>query len=81
MNEEEFKRRTKEEITLRVIRVVEALPKTRTAEVIGRQRSATSRKRRTNGASSGHTSNRTRPYDDGAHPDGSTRTSPPRPKM
>lgn len=43
MNEEEFKRRTKS-LGLQVIRLVEALPKGRTADVIGRQvlRSATS---------------------------------------
>ena len=43
MNEQEFKQRTKN-LALRVIRLVEALPKSRTAEVIGRQliRSATS---------------------------------------
>jgi four helix bundle protein len=43
MNEQEFKQRTKD-LALRVIRLVEALPKSRTAEVIGRQliRSATS---------------------------------------
>ena len=36
MNAEEFKNRTKE-LALRVIRLVEALPKSRTADVIGRQ--------------------------------------------
>lgn len=43
MNEEEFKRRTKQ-LGLRVIKVVEALPKSWTAETIGKQllRSATS---------------------------------------
>ncbi len=43
MNEEEFKRRTKQ-LALRVIRLVEALPKEPTADIIGRQliRSATS---------------------------------------
>jgi four helix bundle protein len=43
MNEQEFKHRTKQ-VALRVIRLVEALPKKSTAEVIGRQlmRSATS---------------------------------------
>jgi len=43
MNEEEFKRRTKA-LGLRVIRLVEDLPRNRTADVIGRQvlRSATS---------------------------------------
>ena len=43
MNENEFKRRTKE-AGLRAIRVVEALPSNRTAEVLGKQllRSATS---------------------------------------
>ena len=43
MNEEELKRRTKQ-FALRVIRLVEALPRTRTAQVIGNQllRSATS---------------------------------------
>ena len=43
MNEEDFKRRTKQ-LALRVIRLVEALPQGRTAEVIGKQliRSATS---------------------------------------
>ena len=43
MNEEEFKRRTKT-LGLQVIRLVEGLPKGRTADVIGRQllRSATS---------------------------------------
>ena len=43
VNEEEFKRRTKQ-LGLRVIRLVEALPKGATADVIGRQliRSATS---------------------------------------
>jgi len=43
MNKEEMKRRTKE-FALRVIRLTEALPKTQTAQVIGRQllRSATS---------------------------------------
>jgi four helix bundle protein len=43
MNEGEFKRRTKQ-LALRVIRLVEALPQSRTAEVIGKQliRSATS---------------------------------------
>ncbi|MEH2305612.1 four helix bundle protein [Nostoc sp.] len=43
MNEEDFKRRTKQ-LALRVIRLVEALPQSRTAEVIGKQliRSATS---------------------------------------
>lgn len=43
MNEEEFKRRTKQ-LALRVIRLAEALPKGPTADIIGRQliRSATS---------------------------------------
>jgi len=43
MDEQVFKRRTKK-LALRVIELVEALPKTRSAEVIGRQllRSATS---------------------------------------
>ena len=43
MNKEEMKRRTKG-FALRVIRLTEALPKTQTAQVIGRQllRSATS---------------------------------------
>ena len=43
MNREEMKRRTKE-FALRIIRLVEALPRSRTAEVIGRQllRAATS---------------------------------------
>ncbi|MBC1238171.1 hypothetical protein VF14_07570 [Nostoc linckia z18] len=43
MNEEDFKRRTKQ-LALRVIRLVEALPQSRTSEVIGKQliRSATS---------------------------------------
>lgn len=43
MNEEEFKRRTKQ-LGLRVIKVVEALPKNLVTEVIGKQllRSATS---------------------------------------
>ncbi|MGJ5632799.1 four helix bundle protein [Nostoc sp. CALU 1950] len=43
MNEENFKRRTKQ-LALRVIRLVEALPQSRTADVIGKQliRSATS---------------------------------------
>ncbi|NJL09792.1 MAG: four helix bundle protein [Calothrix sp. SM1_7_51] len=43
MNEKEFKRRTKQ-LALRVIRLVEALPQSRTADVIGKQliRSATS---------------------------------------
>jgi four helix bundle protein len=43
MTEAEFKRRTKE-FALRAIRLVDALPKTRSADVIGRQllRSATS---------------------------------------
>lgn len=43
MNEWEFKRRTKQ-LALRVIRLVEALPQNRTADVIGKQllRSATS---------------------------------------
>jgi four helix bundle protein len=43
MNEEDFKRRTKQ-LALRLIRLVEALPQSRTAEVIGKQliRSATS---------------------------------------
>jgi four helix bundle protein len=43
MNKEEMERRTKE-FALRVIRLTEALPKTQTAQVIGRQllRSATS---------------------------------------
>ncbi|MBN3963006.1 four helix bundle protein [Nostoc sp. NMS8] len=43
MNEEDFKRRTKQ-LALRVIRLVEALPQSRTADVIGKQliRSATS---------------------------------------
>ncbi|QSJ18814.1 four helix bundle protein [Nostoc sp. UHCC 0702] len=43
MNEEDFKRRTKQ-LALRVIHLVEALPQNRTAEVIGKQliRSATS---------------------------------------
>ncbi|MBX9253694.1 four helix bundle protein [Desmonostoc muscorum CCALA 125] len=43
MNEDDFKRRTKQ-LALRVIRLVEALPQSRTAEVIGKQliRSATS---------------------------------------
>src|SRR5689334_12904459 len=43
MNEQEFKDRTKQ-LALRVIRLVEALPRKSTAEVIGRQllRSATS---------------------------------------
>jgi hypothetical protein len=36
MNREEMKRRTKE-FALRIIRLVEALPRSRTAEVIGRQ--------------------------------------------
>lgn len=36
MNEEDFKRRTKQ-LALRVIRLVEALPQSRTAEVIGKQ--------------------------------------------
>jgi four helix bundle protein len=43
MNEEDFKRRTKQ-LALRVIRLVAALPQSRTADVIGKQliRSATS---------------------------------------
>ncbi|RCJ19158.1 four helix bundle protein [Nostoc sp. ATCC 43529] len=43
MNEEDFKRRTKQ-LALRVIRLVEALPQSRTTDVIGKQliRSATS---------------------------------------
>ncbi|WP_238845579.1 four helix bundle protein [Nostoc edaphicum] len=43
MNEENFKRITKQ-LALRVIRLVEALPQSRTADVIGKQliRSATS---------------------------------------
>ena len=43
MTEQEFKRRTKQ-VALRVIRLVEALPESRTAETIGRQliRSGTS---------------------------------------
>jgi len=43
MNEEEFKRRTKQ-LGLRVIKVVEALPRSLAAEIIGKQllRSATS---------------------------------------
>jgi four helix bundle protein len=43
MNEQEFKRRTKQ-LALRVIRLVEALPQNRSADVIGKQllRSATS---------------------------------------
>ncbi len=43
MNEEDFKRRTKQ-LALRVIRLVEALPQSRTGDVIGKQliRSATS---------------------------------------
>ena len=43
MDESEFKKRTKQ-IALRIIRVVEALPRSKTAEVIGRQllRSGTS---------------------------------------
>jgi four helix bundle protein len=43
MQEQDFKKRTKQ-IALRVIRVVESLPSTKTADVIGRQvlRSATS---------------------------------------
>ena len=43
MNEEDFKRRTKQ-LALRVIRLVEALQQSRTADVIGKQliRSATS---------------------------------------
>ncbi|MBD2409180.1 four helix bundle protein [Nostoc calcicola FACHB-389] len=43
MNEDDFKRRTKQ-LALRVIRLVEALPQSRTAEVIGKKliRSATS---------------------------------------
>jgi four helix bundle protein len=43
MNEQEFKDRTKK-VGLRIIRVVEALPSTRTADVLGRQllRSGTS---------------------------------------
>jgi four helix bundle protein len=43
MNEEEFKRRTKQ-LALRVIRLIETLPQTRTAEVVSKQllRSATS---------------------------------------
>ena len=43
MNEEDLKKRTKQ-FALRVIRLVEALPRTRTAQVIGNQllRSATS---------------------------------------
>ncbi|MDZ8093740.1 MAG: four helix bundle protein [Nostoc sp. DedQUE04] len=43
MNEEDFKRRTKQ-LALRAIRLVEALPQSRTADVIGKQliRSATS---------------------------------------
>ena len=43
MDEQEFKRRTKD-LALRVIELVEELPKTRTAEVLGRQlvRSGTS---------------------------------------
>ena len=36
MNEQEFKNRTKN-LALRVIKLVEALPKTRTADIIGRQ--------------------------------------------
>ena len=43
MTEEQFKRRTKQ-LALRVIRLVESLPKSKTGDVIGRQvlRSATS---------------------------------------
>ncbi|MFN6527627.1 four helix bundle protein [Nostoc sp. ChiSLP03a] len=43
MNEEDFKRRTKQ-LALRAIRLVEALPQSKTADVIGKQliRSATS---------------------------------------
>ena len=43
MNEQEFKARTKQ-LALRVIRLVEQLPQTRIADVIGKQllRSATS---------------------------------------
>lgn len=43
MNEEQFKQRTKQ-LALRVIRLVETLPRTKSAEVIGKQlvRSATS---------------------------------------
>ncbi|WP_245587489.1 four helix bundle protein [Cylindrospermum stagnale] len=43
MNEQQFKTRTKQ-LALRVIRLVEALPQTRTADLIGKQllRSATS---------------------------------------
>lgn len=43
MNEQEFKARTKQ-LALRVIRLVEQLPETRVADVIGKQllRSATS---------------------------------------
>jgi four helix bundle protein len=43
MNEDEFKKRTKA-VALRVIHLVEALPRTRTADVLGRQlmRSGTS---------------------------------------
>ena len=43
MNEEEFKRRTKQ-LALRIIKLIEALPKTYTGEIIGKQilRSATS---------------------------------------
>ena len=43
MNEQEFKKRTKQ-LTLRVIELVEQLPKTRTADILGRQliRSGTS---------------------------------------
>lgn len=36
MNEQQFKDRTKD-VALRVIRLAEALPKTRTADIIGRQ--------------------------------------------
>jgi four helix bundle protein len=43
MNEQEFKDRTKK-LALRIIKLIEALPKTQTAEIIGRQllRSGTS---------------------------------------
>ena len=36
MNEQQFKKRTKQ-LSLRIIRLVEALPKTSTAQVIGKQ--------------------------------------------
>jgi len=36
MNEQEFKKRTKK-VALRIIRLVESLPRSRTADVIGRQ--------------------------------------------